>query len=104
MTGACAERDKAATSGKELSVTRLGMCLLVSCLGGFLMGQATDPATVVKPGTESMRLGNFSVSLAVKDIAKSREFYEKLGFSITRSTKEMNFMEYRPANVVASVA
>jgi catechol 2,3-dioxygenase-like lactoylglutathione lyase family enzyme len=27
-----------------------------------------------------MRLGNFSVSLAVKDIAKSREFYEKLGF------------------------
>lgn len=25
-----------------------------------------------------MRLGNFSVSLAVKDIAKSREFYETL--------------------------
>ena len=29
-----------------------------------------------------MRLGNFSVSLAVKDIAKSREFYEKLGFRV----------------------
>lgn len=27
-----------------------------------------------------MRLGNFSVSLAVKDLAASREFYEKLGF------------------------
>jgi lactoylglutathione lyase len=27
-----------------------------------------------------MRLGNFSVSLAVKDIPKSRAFYEKLGF------------------------
>jgi predicted lactoylglutathione lyase len=27
-----------------------------------------------------MKLGNFSVSLAVKDIAASREFYEKLGF------------------------
>ncbi len=27
-----------------------------------------------------MRLGNFSVSLAVKDIAASRAFYEKLGF------------------------
>jgi len=27
-----------------------------------------------------MQLGNFSVSLTVKDIAKSREFYEKLGF------------------------
>jgi catechol 2,3-dioxygenase-like lactoylglutathione lyase family enzyme len=29
-----------------------------------------------------MRLGNFSVSLAVKDIAASREFYEKLGFKV----------------------
>ena len=27
-----------------------------------------------------MRLGNFSVSLAVKDLASSRAFYEKLGF------------------------
>ena len=29
-----------------------------------------------------MQLGNFSVSLAVKDIAASREFYEKLGFTV----------------------
>ena len=27
-----------------------------------------------------MNFGNFSVSLAVKDLAKSREFYEKLDF------------------------
>ena len=29
-----------------------------------------------------MNLGNFSVSLAMKDIAASRAFYEKLGFSV----------------------
>ena len=29
-----------------------------------------------------MRLGNFSVSLAVKDLKASREFYEKLGFGV----------------------
>ena len=29
-----------------------------------------------------MELGAFSVSLAVKDIAASREFYEKLGFTV----------------------
>jgi catechol 2,3-dioxygenase-like lactoylglutathione lyase family enzyme len=29
-----------------------------------------------------MRLGNFSVSLAVKNLAVSREFYEKLGFRV----------------------
>ena len=33
-----------------------------------------------KKGDAPMRLGNFSVSLAVKDIAASRAFYEKLGF------------------------
>ena len=29
-----------------------------------------------------MELGNFSVSLAVKDIETSRSFYEKLGFTV----------------------
>jgi catechol 2,3-dioxygenase-like lactoylglutathione lyase family enzyme len=29
-----------------------------------------------------MRLGNFSVSLAVKDLSASREFYEKLGLRV----------------------
>jgi len=29
-----------------------------------------------------MELGNFSVSLAVKNIEESKLFYEKLGFSI----------------------
>lgn len=29
-----------------------------------------------------MKLGAFSVSLAVKDMAQSREFYEKLGFAM----------------------
>ena len=37
---------------------------------------ATGPAS----GDRQMQLGNFSVSLAVKDIAASRAFYEKLGF------------------------
>ncbi|MEO1020804.1 MAG: VOC family protein [Pseudomonadota bacterium] len=29
-----------------------------------------------------MNLGNFSLSLAVKDLSASREFYEKLGFEV----------------------
>jgi lactoylglutathione lyase len=32
--------------------------------------------------THSMMLGNFSVSLAVADLAASRAFYEKLGFVV----------------------
>jgi catechol 2,3-dioxygenase-like lactoylglutathione lyase family enzyme len=33
-------------------------------------------------GATKVRLGNFSVSLAVKDLKASREFYEKLGFRV----------------------
>jgi catechol 2,3-dioxygenase-like lactoylglutathione lyase family enzyme len=51
----------------------------------FVLGVlAQDPRPATRPGQDTkekqMRLGNFSVSLAVKDIAVSRAFYEKLGF------------------------
>jgi hypothetical protein len=32
------------------------------------------------PKEQTMELGAFSISLAVKDVESSREFYEKLGF------------------------
>lgn len=42
---------------------------------------ATSPSEKAKTTETPMQLGNFSVSLAVKDLAKSRSFYEKLGFT-----------------------
>lgn len=39
-----------------------------------------------------MDLGNFSVSLAVKDIAASRAFYEKLGFTAFGGDQEQNWL------------
>lgn len=39
-----------------------------------------------------MRLGNFSVSLAVKDIAASRAFYEKLGFKVVSGDQSKNWI------------
>ena len=39
-----------------------------------------------------MRLGNFSVSLAVKDIAASRAFYEKLGFRKSGGDEAKNWL------------
>jgi lactoylglutathione lyase len=41
---------------------------------------------------EIMDLGNFSVSLAVKDIEASRLFYEKLGFTVFMGEKSQNWM------------
>jgi hypothetical protein len=40
----------------------------------------------------TMELGNFSVSLAVKDIALSRAFYEKLGFTVWGGDQEQNWL------------
>lgn len=39
-----------------------------------------------------MKLGNFSVSLTVKDIAVSRAFYEKLGFEIFGGDEEQGWL------------
>jgi catechol 2,3-dioxygenase-like lactoylglutathione lyase family enzyme len=43
-------------------------------------------------GDAPMRLGNFSVSLAVKDIAASRAFYEKLGFRVFMGDQAKNWL------------
>ncbi len=42
-----------------------------------------------------MQLGNFSVSLAVKDLAASRAFYETLGFSAIGGNPEHNWLIMR---------
>src|SRR4051812_38781519 len=56
---------------------------------------AATPATPAAPhatGSTPMRLGNFSVSLAVKDIAASRAFYEKLGFRKVNGDQAKNWL------------
>lgn len=42
-----------------------------------------------------MELGAFSVSLAVKDLAASRAFYEKLGFEVFAGEAEQNWLMLR---------
>ncbi len=39
-----------------------------------------------------MKLGNFSVSLAVKDIEASKQFYEKLGFTVFGGNQSHNWL------------
>ncbi len=52
--------------------------VIVCLLGG---GAATQAGKSEKgKGAAPVQLGNFSISLTVKDLKTSREFYEKLGF------------------------
>ncbi|TFG51767.1 MAG: VOC family protein [Gemmatimonadales bacterium] len=39
-----------------------------------------------------MNLGAFSISLNVKDLQKSRAFYEKLGFEVSGGSAEQNYL------------
>jgi predicted enzyme related to lactoylglutathione lyase len=41
---------------------------------------------------EKMELGNFSISLAVKDIEASKLFYEKLGFKVFAGDQSQNWL------------
>jgi catechol 2,3-dioxygenase-like lactoylglutathione lyase family enzyme len=60
------------------NITSVAACVLAACA----LGQPPEPPSKAggQEGGAAVRLGNFSVSLAVKDIAASQAFYEKLGF------------------------
>ena len=60
----------------------MGWALGATALGAA--GQSGTPA--------ELRLGNFSVSLSVKDLAVSRAFYEKLGFKVVGGNAEQNWL------------
>ena len=47
-----------------------------------------------------MQLGNFSVSLAVKDIGLSRAFYEKLGFTVWGGDQKQNWLILKNGSTV----
>jgi len=59
-------------------------------------GQGEDKAAQKENG---MQLGNFSVSLAVKDIAASRAFYEKLGFIAAHGDQAQNWLVMKKGDV-----
>jgi catechol 2,3-dioxygenase-like lactoylglutathione lyase family enzyme len=62
----------------------------VPCFLSFVCSLAIYSMTIARPNDTSnnsaeskMQLGNFSISLNVKDINTSKEFYEKLGFKVS---------------------
>jgi catechol 2,3-dioxygenase-like lactoylglutathione lyase family enzyme len=47
-----------------------------------------------------MKLGAFSVSLAVKDLAKSKEFYEQLGFNQFAGELSRNYLILKSGDTI----
>ena len=59
---------------------------------------ATAAATPKIKERKNMELGNFSVSLAVKDIKASKAFYEKLDFKVVAGKLEQNWVVLQNGN------
>jgi catechol 2,3-dioxygenase-like lactoylglutathione lyase family enzyme len=66
--------------------------MLLCAFVGSLAAQATQPSGAPDKGDSGMNLGNFSVSLAVKDLDASRAFYEKLGLRVTFGSAAQRFL------------
>ena len=67
------------------------LCSLFALTVGTLAGRATA-APEEKEKKQPLRLGNFSVSLTVEDLAASQAFYEKLDFTKVGGAPEQNYV------------
>ena len=65
---------------------KLFIFLLITCT--FVFSQENKTMS----GNKSFDPGNFSVSLAVKDIAASKAFYEKIGFRAFGGNQEQGWL------------
>ena len=67
-------------------IGKLSFLLCVSCLVFMPLknysADSVQPQSPTNQKEQRMDLGNFSVSLAVKDIEASKAFYEKFGFKV----------------------
>ena len=72
-------------------MTRSIVGVLAVYLAGLVTARMIDPPSKAA-GEAPLRLGNFSVSLAVKDIGASRAFYEKLGFRVFMGEQAKNWL------------
>jgi catechol 2,3-dioxygenase-like lactoylglutathione lyase family enzyme len=73
---------------REAMLRKHLLAMLLVC-AGFVAGSAA----VVEE--KKMELGNFSVSLTVKDVALSKGFYEKLGFEQVAGSIEQHWVVLR---------
>lgn len=72
-------------------MTKVVAALVVGAIVGALV-VGGSPSRADERKEETLELGNFSVSLAVKDLPTSRAFYEKLGFKAVMGDAARNWL------------
>ena len=80
---------------KQAAFTILGLAIAFSFGFSFRNGTTEYKRTANSPKGKkenTMKLGAFSISLSVKDLTISKEFYEKLGFTVFGGSMEQNYL------------
>ncbi len=79
--------------------------LTLGLIASFVLGFYTNPITAkqrtsnaTQQKMENMKLGAFSMSLNVKDIKASKQFYENLGFIVFGGALEKNYLIMKNGN------
>lgn len=90
---------------KKIILTVAG--LIASFAIGFYLNtilskkSINDNKVITKTEKQSnMKLGAFSISLSVKDLKTSKEFYEKLGFNTFAGSMEQNYLIMKNDNAL----
>jgi len=74
-------------------ITLIALALVASFCLGFISN----------PKKEAMKLGAFSMSLNVKDIKASKEFYENLGFTVFGGDLSKNYLIMKNGNALIGI-
>ena len=85
-----------------------GLVTASSFCFGFYFDTIFDekPAVKIHNKTEkekNMKLGAFSISLSVKDLTISKEFYEKLGFKVFAGGMEQKYLIMKNGNALVGL-
>lgn len=80
---------------KTFVVRTICLGAVALCCACTARAQDTTAAPTATPTAGTMNLGEFSVSLSVRDIAASIAFYEKLGFVRIGGAPEQNWVIMR---------
>ncbi len=89
---------------KSISLIFLGFVLAL--LLGFYphnelkkdSGNNINNRALINTNIENMKLGAFSISLSVKDINASKQFYENLGFTVLAGSLDKNYLIMKNEN------
>lgn len=68
------------------------LALVVCCWAVYPVGLRICGSPFATTPKADLQLGNFSISLNVKDIQKSKDFYEKLGFKVSGGDLKRKFV------------